>query len=60
MNVVGREHVVCHVALIDVYVRPLPALCLMAGYGVGILYLQGIVTWVLPYLFRRSAFRGTS
>lgn len=60
MDIVGREHVVGHVALVNIYVRPLSALCLMTCYGIGILYLQGIVTRVLPYLFRRSALSGTS
>ena len=34
MDIVRREHIVGHVALVDIYVRPLSALRLVAGYGV--------------------------
>ena len=46
MYIVGRQHIVRHVSLVDVYVRPLAALCLVARHGIGILYLQGIVVGV--------------
>lgn len=57
VDIVGREHVVGHVALVNIYVRPLSALCLVAGNGIGILYLQGIVTRVLPYLLQAVGFQ---
>ena len=39
VDVVRSEHVVGHVALVYVHVRPLSALRLVAGHGVGVLYL---------------------
>ena len=47
MAVVGCQHVVGHVPLVDIDVRPLSALRLVAGDGVGVLHLQGIVEPVL-------------
>ena len=46
-EVVGREHLLRDVALVYVDVAPLSALCLVAGDGVGILYLQCIVVDIL-------------
>lgn len=46
VDIVRREHIVGHVALVNIYVRPLAALCLVAGYGIGELNLQGVVVRV--------------
>ena len=40
MDIVGREHIIGHIALIHIYVLPLPALGLMTGHGVCELNLQ--------------------
>ena len=48
MDVVGRKHVVRHIPLIHINMRPLSALRLMAGYSIGKLHLQGIEEPVLP------------
>ena len=50
VDVVGREHVVGHVALVYIYVCPLSALRLVAGHGVGIFYLKCIVVGVFLQL----------
>ena len=47
VDVVGREHLIGHVALVEIDVCPLPALCLVAGDGVAELHLQGVVVSVL-------------
>ena len=48
VDVVGRKHVVRHIPLIHINMRPLSALRLMASYGIGKLHLQGIEEPVLP------------
>lgn len=48
VDIVWGEHVVGHIALVDIDVGPLPALGFMAGDGIGELYLQSIVVFVLP------------
>ena len=55
-EVVGRKHVLGDVALVDVDVLPLSALCFMAGDGIGILDLQGIVVGVLAQTLHAVAF----
>ena len=40
MDIVRREHIVGHIALVDIYVRPLSTLRLVAGYGVCVFYLM--------------------
>lgn len=47
VDIIGREHVVRHVTLIHINMRPLSALRLMAGHGIGKLHLQGIEELVL-------------
>lgn len=42
MVIVSIDHVVGHIALIDINVTPLPALRLMAGDSIGELHLQSI------------------
>ena len=42
-EVVGGEHVFSHVALVDEDVGPLPALCFVAGDGIGVLDLHDAV-----------------
>ena len=48
--VVGREHVVGHVALVYIYVCPLSALRLVAGHGVSVFYLKSVVVGVFLQL----------
>ena len=48
-EVVFGEHVFCHVALVDVDFFPLSALGFVAGHGVGVLYLQGVVVLVFAH-----------
>lgn len=50
MNVGWGEHIVGHVSLVYIYVCPLSALCLVAGYGVGIFYLYGVEVIVVSHL----------
>ena len=47
VDIIGREHVVRHITLIHINMRPLSALRLMAGHGIGKLHLQGIEELVL-------------
>ena len=47
MEILGSEHVVGHVALVNIYVAPLSALSLMTRDGVCIFHLQGIVVNIL-------------
>ena len=42
MNIVGREHFLGHIALVDIDMRPLPALRLVTGHRIGIFYLQRV------------------
>ena len=58
MDIVGSEHVVGHVALIDIDVRPLSALSLVACHGIGILHLQGIVIRVLAQRLKPVRLQG--
>ncbi len=46
VDIVGSEHLVCHISLIHIYMRPLPALRLMARHGVCIFYLHGIIVFI--------------
>ena len=46
MHIVGCQHVVGHVSLINVHVGPLSALCLMACGSIGELHLHGIIVAV--------------
>ena len=55
VDVVGREHVVGHVALVYIYVCPLSSLCLVAGHAVGVFGLQGVVVGIVKR--RRDLFR---
>ena len=50
VQVVGSEHVVSHVTLVDIDMRPLTALCLVTSDGIGELHLQGIVVAILLQL----------
>ena len=53
--VVGVYHLLADVALVYEYPLPLAALCLVAGDGIAIFHLQGIVVRVLAYLFHALA-----
>ena len=48
MEIVGREHVVGHVALVYIHMRPLSALSLMTCHGISIFHLEGIEIDILP------------
>ena len=58
MDIVRREHIVGHVALVDIYVRPLSALRLVAGYGVCVFYLDGVEIGIFPYGFHAVSLSG--
>ena len=58
VDVVGREHVVGHVALIDVDMRPLAALRLVTGHGITVLHLQRIVVDIVPQGFDAVGLEG--
>ena len=47
VNIVGSKHIIGHISLVHIYMRPLSALCLMAGHGIGVLDLQGIEISIL-------------
>ena len=55
VDIVGGEHVVGHIALIQIDVRPLSALSFMAGDGIGKFHLKGIIVTIRLHLF--DAFR---
>ena len=46
MDIVRREHIIRHIPLIEIDMRPLTTLCLMTGDGIGKLHLQGVVVTV--------------
>jgi hypothetical protein len=46
MKVVGRQHIIGHVALVYINVGPLSTLRLVASHGIGEFNLQGIVVGV--------------
>ena len=46
MDIVGGEHVVSHVTLVEIDVRPLSTLGFMAGDGIGEFYLKGVIVTV--------------
>ena len=52
------QHLVCQVTAVDIYVLPLSSLSLVAGNGVGKLYLYGIQILVLPHSQIALAFVG--
>ena len=51
MDIVGGEHVVCHIALIQIDMRPLATLSFVAGDGIGELNLKGVVVTVALQFF---------
>ena len=46
VDIIGREHLVGHIPLIEIDMRPLTTLRLMTGDGIGELHLQGVVVTV--------------
>ena len=52
MDVVGREHFLGDIALIDIDVRPLTALRLVAGHGIAVFHLQRAVIDIFHHLFQ--------
>ncbi len=58
MDVVGSKHVVGHVALVQIDMSPLTALRLVAGHGIGELYLQGIVELVRAHMLHAVGLQG--
>ena len=47
MNIVGTQHLVGHIALVEIHMRPLSTLRLVARDCVAIFYLQGVEMFVL-------------
>ena len=43
MNIIGGEHIVRHIALIDIHMRPLTTLCLVTSGSIGKFHLQSII-----------------
>ncbi len=54
VQIVGREHVVSHITLVDIDMCPLSTLRLVTGGGIGVFHLQGFSA------FMRSGLRGMS
>ena len=50
MDIVGGEHVVGHIALIQIDVCPLSALSFMTGDGIGKFHLKGIIVTIRLHL----------
>ena len=48
MDIIGSKHIIRHIALVYIDMRPLSALRFMTGNGIGKLHLQSIEIWVLP------------
>ena len=48
MDIIGSKHIVRHIPLIYIDMRPLSTLCLMTGNGIGKLHLQSIEIRILP------------
>ena len=57
MDIVGGEHFIGHVSLVDVDVCPLSALSLVASHGVGVFDLQGIEVLVFAQPFHPVGFQ---
>ena len=55
VDIVGCEHIIRHIPLIEIHMCPLSALGLMTGHGIGELHLKGIVITVALQFF--DAFR---
>ena len=55
MDIVGREHIIHHIALIQIHMCPLSTLGLVTGHGIGELHLKGVVVTVALQFF--NAFR---
>ena len=58
VDIVGTEHIVRHIALIKIDVRPLSALCLMTGHGIGILYLKSVIIFIALQFFDAVGLKG--
>lgn len=48
MDIIGSKHIIRHIALVYIDMRPLSALRFMTGNGISKLHLQSIEIWVLP------------
>ena len=46
MDIISGEHIIGHIPLVEIDMRPLSTLCLMTGDGIGELHLQSIVITV--------------
>ena len=58
MNIVGCEHFVSHIALVEIDVRPLSALRFVARNGIAELYLHGVEVFVFAQLLHTIGFSG--
>ena len=58
MNIIGGEHIVRHIALIDIHMRPLTTLCLVTSGSIGKFHLQSIIIAVFLHLFQSVLFLG--
>lgn len=58
-EVVGPQHFFGHVALVDEDVGPLPSLGFVAGNGIGVFHLQGVVVGVATHGFELFRLGGT-
>lgn len=48
MDIIGSKHIIRHIALVYIDMRPLSALRFMTGNGIGKLHLQSIEIRILP------------
>ena len=52
MDIVGGKHIIGHVTLIYIDVRPLTTLGLMTSNGIGIFYLESVIVLIaLQFLY---------
>ena len=58
MNIVGSEHIVGHIALVEINMCPLSTLRLMTRYGIGELHLQSIIVFVGAHMLHAVGFQG--
>ena len=58
MEIVGCEHIIGHIALVDVDVCPLSALCLVTSDGIAVFHLQGVVVRVAAQGFQTILLQG--
>ena len=51
MDIIGRKHIVRHITLVEIDMRPLTTLSLMTRHGIGILNLKSVIILIALQFF---------